>query len=326
MPAGSNATKLADLFDPEVVADYIDQKLVDGIRLSPLARIDTTLVGRPGDELTMPYYNYVGDSVAVAEGADIPIAKLTQGTKKVKVAKIGRAIEFTDEAMLSGYDNDIAREAADQVVVATNSKVEADLIAKAASDATLTASIAASATNVADGIADALTQFGEDIDGEKVLVIPPEFYARLRKSEGWIPNTEIGGEMLVRGVVGMVHGCQVITSNRLKSVTYDTYAKTTDSAISSGKTYYILNDLGEYEAVASPAVADIGKYFEKSSATGAVALVIKPGALAIAMKRDTLVEFDRDIIAETNYIKASKLFAPYVYDTSKLIRIALPTA
>ena len=326
MPAGSNATKLADLFDPEVVADYIDQKLIDGIRLSPLARIDTTLVGRPGDELTMPYYNYVGDSVAVAEGADIPIAKLTQGTKKVKVAKIGRAIEFTDEAMLSGYDNDIAREAADQVVVATNSKVEADLIAKAASDATLTASIAASATNVADGIADALTKFGEDIDGEKVLVIPPEFYARLRKSEGWIPNTEIGGEMLVRGVVGMVHGCQVITSNRLKSVTYDTYAKTTDSDISSSKTYYILNDLGEYEAVASPAVADIGKYFEKSSATGAVALVIKPGALAIAMKRDTLVEFDRDIIAETNYIKASKLFAPYVYDTSKLIRIALPTA
>ena len=326
MPAGSNATKLADLFDPEVVADYIDQKLIDGIRLSPLARIDTTLVGRPGDELTMPYYNYVGDSVEVAEGADIPIAKLTQGTKKVKVAKIGRAIEFTDEAMLSGYDNDIAQEAADQVVVATNSKVEADLITKAASDATLTASIAASATNVADGIADALTQFGEDIDGEKVLVIPPEFYARLRKSEGWIPNTEIGGEMLVRGVVGMVHGCQVITSNRLKSVTYDTYAKTTDSAISSGKTYYILNNLGEYEAVASPAVADIGNYFEKSSATGAVALVIKPGALAIAMKRDTLVEFDRDIIAETNYIKASKLFAPYVYDTSKLIRIALPTA
>ena len=326
MPAGSNATKLADLFDPEVVADYIDQKLIDGIRLSPLARIDTTLVGRPGDELTMPYYNYVGDSVEVAEGADIPIAKLTQGTKKVKVAKIGRAIEFTDEAMLSGYNNDIAQEAADQVVVATNSKVEADLIAKAASDATLTASIAASATNVADGIADALTKFGEDIDGEKVLVIPPEFYARLRKSEGWIPNTEIGGEMLVRGVVGMVHGCQVITSNRLKSVTYDTYAKTTDSAISSGKTYYILNNLGEYEAVASPAVADIGNYFEKSSATGAVALVIKPGALAIAMKRDTLVEFDRDIIAETNYIKASKLFAPYVYDTSKLIRIALPTA
>ena len=27
---------------------------------------------------------------------------------------------------------------------------------------------------------------------------------------------------------------------------------------------------------------------------------------------------------ETNYIKASKIFAPYVYDTSKLIRIATP--
>ena len=57
MAAGLNATKLADLFDPEVVADYIDKKLIDSIRLAPLATIDTTLVGRPGDELTMPYYS-----------------------------------------------------------------------------------------------------------------------------------------------------------------------------------------------------------------------------------------------------------------------------
>lgn len=57
MAASEYATKLENLFDPEVVADYIDKKLVDGIRLSPLARIDTTLVGRPGDELTMPYYS-----------------------------------------------------------------------------------------------------------------------------------------------------------------------------------------------------------------------------------------------------------------------------
>ena len=327
MAAGDNATKLTDLFDPEVVADYIDKKLIDAIRLSPLARIDTTLVGRPGDELTMPYYNYVGDAEAVAEGADIPIAKLTQGTKKVKVSKVGRAVEFTDEAMLSGYDNDIAQEAADQVVVATNSKVEADLLKDAASSATLTASIAYNATNVADGIADALTLFGEDIDGDKVIVVTPEFYARIRKSENWISGTEIGGEMLVRGVVGMIHGCQVIVSNRVKSVTYYTYTATTDVAVDSGKTYYYRNGLNEWEAVANPTTADIGNYYERSTVSNAaVALIMKPGALAIAMKRNTLVEFDRDIIAETNYIKASKLFAPYVYDTSKLIRIATPVS
>ena len=57
MGASSNATLLADLIDPQVIADYIDKKLIDAIRLAPLAKIDTTLVGRPGDELTMPYYS-----------------------------------------------------------------------------------------------------------------------------------------------------------------------------------------------------------------------------------------------------------------------------
>ena len=57
MAASEYATKLTDLFDPQVVADYIDKKLIDAIRLAPLAKIDTTLVGRPGDELTMPYYS-----------------------------------------------------------------------------------------------------------------------------------------------------------------------------------------------------------------------------------------------------------------------------
>lgn len=273
MAATANATLLADLFDPQVVADYIDAKLIDGIRLSPLAVIDNTLVGRPGDQLTLPQYTYVGDAVAVNEGADIPIAKLTQTTRTVTVTKIGRAIEFSDEALLSAYNNDIAQEAAKQVVVAVNSKVESDLIAKMGTDATLTHTYTSGATDASDEIADALTQFGEDIDGEKVLVIPPALYASLRKSKAWVPNTEIGANILIRGTVGMVHGCQIVTSNRLT--------------------------------------------------TPNVAYIVKPGALRIFMKRDTLVEFDRDILSEMNYIKASKLFAPYVYDTSKLIKITL---
>ena len=276
MPATANATKLADLVNPQVVADYIDAKLINAIRFAPLAHIDNTLVGRPGDEVTLPQYTYVGAGVAVAEGTDIPIAKLSQTIRKVKISKIGRAIEFTDEALLSGYDNDIATEAAKQVLLAINDKVEIDLIAKMATDATLTHTIA-SGTNASDGIADALTKFGEDLDGQKVLVIPPAFYAQLRKSNLWIPNTEVGANALIRGTIGMIHGCQVVTSNRLIPT-------------GSDPTY---------------------------------AYIVKPDALAIFMKRDTLVEFDRDIISETNYIKASKLFAPYVYDQSKLIKVEI---
>ena len=275
MAATSNATLLQDLFVPEVVADAIDKKLADGIRFSPLAVIDNTLVGRPGDELTMPSYEYIGDAEGVEEGKDIPIAKLSQDTEKVKVSKIGKAVEFSDESLLSGANNDIAEEAAKQVVIAINSKLEADLITEMSTKATLTATLDLTAENVTHGIADALGKFGEDIDGEKVLLVPPAVYTALVKSDGWIPNTEAGANVIMSGTVGSIFGAQVVLSNRLTA----------------------RNE----------------------------AYIVKPGALRIVMKRNTLVEFDRDILSEMNYIKASKLFAPYVYDKSKVIKLTVNT-
>ena len=273
MAATSNATLLQDLFVPEVVADAIDKKLVDAIRFAPLAVIDDTLVGRAGDELTMASYEYIGDAEDVAEGTDIPIAKLSQDTEKVKVSKIGKAVEFSDEALLSGANNDIAEEAAKQVVLAVNSKLEADLIEEMSTKAVLTSELSLAGGNITHGIADALSKFGEDIDGEKVLLVSPAVYTALVKSDGWIPNTEAGANIIINGTVGSIFGAQVVLSNRLTK----------------------RNE----------------------------AYIIKPGALRIVMKRNTLVEFDRDILSEMNYIKASKLFAPYVYDKSKVIKITV---
>ena len=321
MAATSNATLLADLLDPQVVADYVESKLVNAIRLSPLAKIDTTLVGRPGDEVTLPQYSYIGDSVAVNEGQDIPIAKLTSTTDRVKVAKIGKAVEFSDEAVLSAFNgigggDGVAEEAAKQILVATNSGVENLLINKMNTSATLTGNIPSSG-DPADAIGDALVKFGEDIDGDKVLAIPPEFYAKLRNSKSWIPNTEIGADVIIRGVVGMVHGCQIITANRLRA--HSEYTKTTDTTVASGKTYYVFSN-NAYVAAQNPEDEDLPFLFEKTDVPN-TSFIIKPGALAIFMKRDTLVEFDRDIISEMNYIKGSKIFAPYVYDKSKLIKL-----
>lgn len=275
MAATSNTTMLEDLFVPQVVADKIDKKLIDAIRFAPLAKIDNTLVGRDGDELTMPAYDYIGMAEDVAEGADIPIKKLNATTEKVKVSKIGLGVQFTDEALLSGNANDIAEEAAKQIVTAINDKLEDKLIKAMSTTATLTESIPAN-DDGASGIAKALIQFGEDIDGDKVLVVPPSYYERLLNSKGWIPNTELGAEIIIRGTVGAVYGTQIVLSNRLTA----------------------LNE----------------------------AYILKPGALAIVMKRNTLVEFDRDKIDQTNYIIGSKIFAPYVYDKSKLIKLTLATA
>ena len=47
-------TKLSSLINPQVMADMIDRKLVDAMKFTPLCKVDNTLVGRPGDTVTLP--------------------------------------------------------------------------------------------------------------------------------------------------------------------------------------------------------------------------------------------------------------------------------
>ena len=49
----TTGTYLKNLFDPEVIGMMIDTKLINAIKLAPLAVIDTTLVGRPGDTVNI---------------------------------------------------------------------------------------------------------------------------------------------------------------------------------------------------------------------------------------------------------------------------------
>lgn len=320
MAKTSNTTLLADLIDPQVIADEIEQKLIDGIRFAPLAEVDNTLVGKAGDEITFPSYEYVGMAEDVEEGADIPIAKLSTDTAKVKVSKIGRAIQFTDEALLAGNENSVASESAKQAVIAINDKVEAKLLKEMSDKAALKATVSASG-NVTHAVAEALALFGEDIDGFKVLICTPSFYTRLLKSDGWIPNTETGANIIIRGAVGQFYGCQVVVSNRLAQ---KTYAVTTDETVNPQHTYFEKKG-DSYIAVknvAEDATPKANGWYEVTSTTNE-AYIIKQGALRIVFKRGTLVEFDRDKIDQTNYVIASKLFAPYLYDKTKLIKLTI---
>lgn len=258
-------TYLSNLFNPQVIADLIDEKLIDNIVFAPLARIDTTLVGRAGNTVTLPFYNYIGKATVVAEGTDIPIAKLTQSTKQVTIVKYGQGIQMTDEAVLSGYGDPIG-EGVGQI---------RQSIADAVDDALITAldgntsRVFTVDERAVDDIPQALALFGEDSEGVKVLICDPNFYVKLLRTD-WVPASEIAADIRVRGAVGMAYGCQVIVSNRVKD----------------------------------------GNFY-----------IVKPGALAIFMKRDTLVETDRDIVNQSTVMTGSKLFAPYLLDESKTIKL-----
>lgn len=263
----TNGTYLSSLFNPQVIGEMVTERLIDNIIFAPLARIDTTLEGRAGNTVTLPYFNYIGDAVTVDEGTDIPIKKLTEQTKQVTVTKIGNAVQLTDEAVLSGYGDPI-NESVNQLVTSIASTVDNRLLA--ALEGNTTNIYNPSADLTVDDIPAALALFGEEMDGEKALIVDPDFYAKLLKTD-WLPASEISADVRIKGVVGMAYGVQVIVSNRVKA----------------GDNFYI----------------------------------VKPGALAIYMKRDTMVETDRDILNQSTVITASKLFAPYLYTPSKAITL-----
>lgn len=263
----ANGTYLANLVNPQVMADLVQKKLVDNFKFAPLCEIDSSLSGVPGSVLTLPSYNYIGDATTVNEGTDIPIAQLTEGSTSATVVKAGRGVQITDEAVLSGYGDPMGQ-AVNQLALAIGSKQEADILA-----AMRTATLSHTATSFdADAIVDAQVKFGEDMDEAKVLLVSPKNYGILRKSNAWIPASDIGADTVIKGVVGMVQGCEVVPSNRV----------------------------GDKEA-----------------------FIVKKGALRILEKRGVEVETDRDIINKSTVITADKHFCIYVYDNSKIVKIAI---
>ncbi len=96
-------TQLTNMVNPEVMADMISAELPNLIRFSPLARVDNTLSGRPGDTVTVPKFAYIGDAKDVAEGAAIDLELLTTSTETFSIKKVAKGAELTDESVLSGY-------------------------------------------------------------------------------------------------------------------------------------------------------------------------------------------------------------------------------
>ena len=278
MALDANATLLTNLVNPQVMADLIDKKLVDLMRFAPLATIDTTLQGRPGNTISLPAYSYIGDASTVSEGADIGISQLIEAAATATIHKIGNGVQITDEAVLSGYGDPLG-EATKQLALSIASQVDNEFIGVLnAITSPMVYTAGTPGTLAFADIADALELFGEDIDdgGAKALLVSPKQYTLLRKSTGWLPASDIAADIAIKGVVGMVQGCQVIISNKL------TEASNKENAY-----------------------------------------IVKPGALRLFMKRNTLVEADRDIINKSTTITADKHFAPYLYDASKAIKIVV---
>ena len=206
-------TKLANMVDPQVLADMISAELEDAIRFSPLARVDRTLVGRPGSTVTVPRFEYIGDADDVAEGAPIDISLLETATEDFTIKKAGKGVEITDEAVLSGYGDPIG-EAGKQLLMSISNKVDNDVLA--ALETTTLVYTAGTAWDL-DTISGAIDIFNDEDDEPMVLIMNPKDAAMLRRAAAgdWDRASDLGDEIIVRGTYGAVLGAQVVRSRKV---------------------------------------------------------------------------------------------------------------
>ena len=207
-------TKLQNLIDPQVMAPMISAKLEKAIVATPFARIDNTLVGQPGDTITVPKYAYIGDAEDVAEGVEAGTTVLTATTDSYKVKKAMKAVTLTDEAVLSAYGNPVG-ETNNQLGMAIASKVDQDII-----DVLLTASLVKDESAEAisyKGVVDALDAFKEEENVEKVMFINPSQVTELRKDDNFISRDKYGNQVMVNGEIGMIANTRIVASRKIEA-------------------------------------------------------------------------------------------------------------
>lgn len=285
-------TKLANLINPEVMADMISAKIANKIVVTPFAKIDTTLQGNAGDTITVPAFAYIGDADDVAEGVEVESATLTASSTKFGIKKAMKAVTLTDEAVLSGYGNPVG-EATTQLAKAIASKLDSD-----AMDALTVAYNASSAPHGVQktytagaiisyaGVVNAVDKFEEEVQSDKVMFVHPTQVTQLRLDEDFISADKYDNAVMMRGEIGMIAGVRIVPSKRVK--------KTGTGATAVYNCPIIkLNNDAETEDDAP--------------------------ALTVFLKRDTNLETERQTKSRTTDISVDKIYGVAITNQEKVV-------
>lgn len=278
-------TMTTDMVIPQVWADMISAKLPAALKFTKFAKVDNTLVGRPGDKISVPKYDYIGDAEDVAEGTAIEPVKLSKTSSEVKIKKAGKGISITDEAKLSAY-GDPEAEGQRQLVKSIASKINADCVTELGK-----ATLQYTGTGVIsyNNVVSAVDKFEEEDQSAKVIFVNPKQVTQIRLDANFLDINKypITNGVVMTGTIGQIAGCQVIPSNLVKA---------------SGSKYkcpIVKLETGD------PDVED------------------ETPALTIYMKRDVQVEYARDIFKKVDAYTADEHYVVSLSNASKVVLLTV---
>ena len=205
-------THLSDIINPQVMGDMIEAKIPHMLKFTPFAKVDTTLVGVPGDTKTVPSWNFVGAAEDIAEGAEIETKKLTAASTTFTIKKAMQSVGITQESINSGLGDPVGQ-AETQLAKAIALKVEADVLA-AALEGTLAYNGSASVIKYS-GIVDAVGVLEEEEITDKVLFVNPAQITTLRKDADFLSADKYQNGVAVSGEIGQIAGVRIVPSKQI---------------------------------------------------------------------------------------------------------------
>lgn len=319
-------TKMENMINPEVMGDMLNAKIEAQLKITPYAKVDTTLQGVPGDTKTVPSWNYIGDAEDVAEGEEVDITKMTTASETFTIKKAMKSVGITQEAINSGLGDPIGQ-AESQLAKSIAGKVDNDVLAEVYK-AKMTSGDGSKQINY-EGLVDASTKFEDEEDGiEKVLFINPAQEATILKDSNFISADKYEAGVMVRGAIGKVAGCQVKKSKKVRLITFE---KATDGTVT-----LTADNLAEYQAKVDPtvtlavgdkvkAIAAASQYYvcpvikmEADSADTEYTEDELP-AITIFLKKDTSLDHDWYSRKQTHELTAARYYGVALTNAAKVV-------
>lgn len=275
-------TTASDLIVPEVWGPIIFNAVLARAVMRNFATVDDTLVGNPGDTVEFGSWDYIGDAADVAETDSLVPVKMGTNKDRVTIKEAGKAVELTDKSVLTalGRPQD---EAVRQLSLSMARKIDADLVASA---------YATNPDN--DSGADTSFQSGGPLTVASTL---DKF-----DWKGYTLGAALWGDEYdpaeLAGVV--IHSAQ--STDLMNDPNFIGLDKIgADSVLLRGQ----VGRIGSVPIVISDRVQKTGT----GDDTVYSALIIRRGALALALKRDVQMEKDRDILARSTVLTAGAHYA-----------------
>lgn len=222
----STTTKLSNIINPEVMGDMIEAKIEAQCKLTPYAKVDTTLQGVAGDTKTVPAWGYIGDAVdfdpetAYDNNTEMETTRLTATSRTFTIKCAGKSVSILQTAINSGLGDPIGQ-ANTQLAKSIVNKVDNDVLTAiyaSEADGAIVANETAHEIGYA-GIVDAVVKFEDEEDGvDKVMFIHPLQAEALLTDNQFISADKFTAGVALTGAIGQIAGCWIKKSKKVQKV------------------------------------------------------------------------------------------------------------